>query len=230
MGSMNPMRGSMNPMRGRAPRRRALCAVAIVGLAVKLAACGSDEAARSLSGVIRTPPLEVGGVVLPDETPGANDAPFEMRAPRDGLLVVYFGYTSCPDICPTTLSDIGRALRDLGVPARRVDVAMVTVDPERDSGEIIASYLDHFVRRGHALRTTDPVQQEAAQNAFRVVARRIPEGETYSLEHTAITYVVNDAGTVVLEWPFGTSSRDMSLDLDFLLDRDGHPNQKGDKT
>jgi protein SCO1/2 len=220
----------MNPIRGRAPRRHALRAAAVAGLAIVLAACGSDGAARSLSGVIRTPPLEVGDVVLPDETPGANGAPFEMRGPRDGLLVVYFGYTSCPDICPTTLSDIGRALRYLEAPARRVDVAMVTVDPERDSGEIIASYLDHFVRRGHALRTTDPVQQEAAQDAFRVIARKIPEGDTYSMEHTAITYVVNDAGSVVLEWPFGTTSRDMSLDLEVLLERDGHPNQKGDNT
>lgn len=218
----------MNLITGHVPRGHMLRAIAVAGLAVGLGACGSGDTARSLSGVIRTPPLQVGDVVLPDETPGANGAPFEMRAPRGGLLVVYFGYTSCPDICPTTLSDIGRALRELGAPASRVDVAMVTVDPERDSGEIIASYLDHFVRRGHALRTTDPVQQETAQDAFRVTARRIPEGDTYSMEHTAITYVVNDAGTVVLEWPFGTSSRDMRLDLEALLERDGHPNRKGE--
>jgi protein SCO1/2 len=205
----------------RTPR---LVATAVLA-AVALSACGgdggADRARTGLSGAVRTPPLEVGAVSLPNESPGAAGAPFATRAVPGALLLVYFGFTSCPDICPTTLSDLGRSLQKLSPADReRVDVAMVTVDPDRDSGAVLTSYLDTFVEGGGvALRTTDPVQQQAAQDAFRVVARRVPEGSRYTFEHTAVTYVVDDDGTVVLEWPFGTSPDSMRRDLEILLRR-----------
>jgi len=196
-----------------------------------LSACGGGADDRSsarvsandeLSGAVRTPPLDVGSVTLPNETDGVGGVPFTMRAAPDGLLLVYFGFTSCPDICPTTLSDIGRAVKEMPATERgRVDVAMVTVDPDRDTGAVLTSYLDTFVKGGGiALRTTDPVRQQAAQDAFRVVAERIPEGDDgYTFEHTAVTYVVDDSGTVVLEWPFGISPTAMARDLEILLAR-----------
>ncbi len=110
---------------------------------------GSTEAAgaaeNELRGVVRTPPLYVGDVELPDESPTGRGEPFAMRADDGGLLLVYFGYTACPDICPTTLADIGAALRGMDGRHDLVEVAMVTFDPERDTGEVINSYLDHFV-------------------------------------------------------------------------------------
>jgi protein SCO1/2 len=194
---------------------------------VVLTGCGGDDGGSArviddgeLTGAVRTPPLEVASVTLPNATTGADDAPFTMQARPGGLLVVYFGFTSCPDICPTTLSDVGRAVQKLSSDRReRVDVAMVTVDPERDTGAVLTSYLDAFVKGGGiALRTTDPAQQQAAQDAFRVVANRIPEGEDgYTFEHTAVTYVVDDTGTVVVEWPFGTTPDTMARDLGILL-------------
>lgn len=204
------------------PRGAAVVIAALVWGTAALAGCGGGtgrEARGGLSGAVRTPPLQVGSVILPDESPGAGGAPFEMRAEPGGLLLVYFGFTSCPDICPTTLSDVGRALQKLGSERRRVEVAMVTVDPERDTGEVISSYLDHFVDGGHALRTTDPARQQAAQDAFRVVARRVPDGATYTYEHTAVTYVVDERGEVVVEWPFGTAPDAMRRDLQVLLRR-----------
>jgi protein SCO1 len=205
--------------------RRRIVAVTVVAAVTMLGACGGgngdDRAAhQALSGVVRTPPLEVGTVSLPDETPGADGTPFVMRAQPGGLLLVYFGYTSCPDICPTTLSDIGRALQRLPAADRdRVVVAMATVDPNRDTATVMTSYLDHFVHGGHALRTTDPAQQQQAQDAFRVVAKRVDDGTSYSFEHTAVTYVVDEHGTVVLEWPFGVSPAAMRDDLQTLLHR-----------
>ena len=84
----------------------------------------------------------------------------------------------------------------------------------------MTSYLDTFVKgHGVALRTTDPAQQQAAQDAFRVVANRIPEGDSYTFEHTAVTYAIDDTGTVVVEWPFGTSSDTMARDMEILLAR-----------
>jgi len=183
-----------------------------------VAACGGDADGAALSGVVRTPPLDVSEVTLPDESPGRDGEPFAMRADENGLLLTYFGYTSCPDICPTTLSDIGVALEDLGLDRASVDVAMVTFDPERDTGEVISSYLDHFVEGGHALRTEDPEALAVAEQAFRVRADKVGEGEAYDFEHTAVTYVVDDTGTVILEWPFGTTPEAMRSDLEILLE------------
>jgi len=186
-----------------------------------LTACGGgSDAPSSLQGMVRKPALQVGSVTLPDESPLAAGAPFTMKAAKGGLLLAYFGYTNCPDVCPTTLSDIGRALRELPESERKqVEVAFATVDPDRDSGAILSSYLDHFVDGGHALRTTDAAQQQAAQDAFGVVAKKVPEGTSYSMEHTAITFVIDDTGKVVVEWPFGTDSKAMADDMKLLLSR-----------
>lgn len=198
-----------------------LAAVAVLTASLGLAACGGgSDTPSSLQGVVRKPALQVASVTLPDESPGAAGAPFAMKAATGGLLIAYFGYTNCPDVCPTTFSDIGRALRELPASDRdKVEVAFATVDPDRDSGEKLASYLDHFVDGGHALRTADPVQLQAAEDAFGVVAKKVPEGSSYSMEHTAITFVIDDTGKVVVEWPFGTDSKAMAEDLKLLLSR-----------
>jgi protein SCO1 len=206
-----------------------LTVVVLIAIVVASACSGGGGSSKSdLSGAVRKPPLEVGSVVLPDESPGANGAPFAMRAAPGKLLLAYFGYTRCPDVCPTTLSDIGRGLEGLTkADRRRVDVAMVTIDPARDTGVVMNSYLDHFVRKGHALRTTDPAAQKAAQKAFVVTARKVPEADgNYGFEHTAVTYVINEHGKVVLEWPFGISARAMRHDLRTLLDRSKPAQQK----
>ena len=198
-----------------------LVAAAVLVASLGLSACGGgSDAPSSLQGVVRKPALQVASVTLPDESPLADGAPFPMKAAKGGLLLAYFGYTNCPDVCPTTLSDIGRALRDLPASDReKVEVAFATVDPDRDSGEKLASYLDHFVDGGHALRTTDAAQLQTAEDAFGVVAKKVPEGSSYSMEHTAITFVIDDTGKVVVEWPFGTDSLAMADDMKLLLSR-----------
>ena len=215
-----------------------MCAASVLATvaAVSAAGCRGDDGATlaesevsagsTLKGVIRTPPLRVGDVELPDESPAGRGKPFAMRARPGGLLLVYFGYTACPDICPTTLADIGAALRGMDAERRRIEVAMVTFDPARDTGDVISSYLDHFVEGGHALRTEDPEQLEAAESAFHVVARRVEDGGTYSFEHTAMTYAVDENGTVLVEWPFGTTWEDMRSDIRLLLDRSAEANDK----
>jgi protein SCO1 len=185
-------------------------------LVLALGACGGTS--NDLLGVIRTPPLDVAAVELPT----ADGNPMPMRAPRGELLLVYFGYTSCPDVCPTTMADISAALVDLPPDrADRVRVAMVTVDPERDTGAVLADYLAHFFSRGVALRTEEPAELEAAASAFGVqwqIEEHDP-GEPYDVAHTAVTYVVDDQGQVVVEWPFGFESEAMTSDLNMLLER-----------
>lgn len=204
---------------------RAVAALAALpSLVVFGAACGDrdDAEATALQGVRRDPPLEVGDVTLPDVT-DANPA-FAMAAQPGGLLLVYFGYTSCPDICPTTMSDISTALERLAPSlASRVDVAMVTVDPERDTAEVLDGYLAHFFDDAtrHALRTEDPAQLEAAKQAFGVrseIEVHRPGDDDYEVAHTAVTYAVDGAGRVVVEWPFGTTADAIRSDLETLLE------------
>ena len=84
-----------------------------------LAGCGSGGGGHQLVGLTRDPEPHVEATALPDLSAGGQ--PFQLRAPKQGLLIVYFGYTNCPDVCPTTLSDLKIALQDLGPDAKRVE-------------------------------------------------------------------------------------------------------------
>lgn len=201
-----------------------LAVAAVVTGAVLLGGCGNaDTSTARLAGVVRTPALDVADVELPDVS-GGSEVPTTMRAPDDELVLVYFGYTSCPDICPTTMSDIRAALRELPAEhAERVTVAMATVDPDRDTPEVLNGYLGHFFDRTMALRTDDPTALAAAAEVFGVryeVADHEPGDADYEVSHSAVTYVVDDAGRVVVEWPFGFDSDDMTADLTTLLDEE----------
>ena len=191
-------------------------------VALSTGACG-DDGPGDLSGAVRSPALDVSEVSLPAVGDGGSEEPLAMTAPPGELYLVYFGYTSCPDVCPTTMSDISVALEDLPDDlAERVTVAMATVDPERDTGEVVAGYLDHFFDRSIALRTTDPDALARAADAFGVqweVEEHSP-GEAYDVAHSAVTYVVDDTGTVVVEWPFGFDSEAMTSDLRILLEEE----------
>lgn len=174
----------------------------------------------TLQGVQRTPPLAVGAVTLPDAANAGED--LTMRARPGALLLVYFGYTMCPDICPTTMSDIAVALRKIDA-AADVDVAMVTVDPARDTDEVLSEYMGHFFPNSghHALRTEDEALLASAKEAFGVqseIEEHAPGTDDYEVAHTAVTYVVDEAGNVVVEWPFGISSDVMASDLGILLE------------
>ena len=205
-------------------------AVAVLVAAGLLTGCGDgddatgDDGALELAGVVRTPALDVSAVELPNASE-PEPVPTLMKADDGEVLLVYFGYTSCPDICPTTLSDISVALGDLPADqAERVTVGMVTVDPERDSAEVLSGYLGHFVDRSMALRTEDPEALATAASAFGVrfeVAEHEPGADAYEVAHSAVTYVVDDTGTVVVEWPFGFESTDMAADLTAILGASG---------
>ena len=188
--------------------------------ALILAACGVDEAApKTLSGYELTPPPSVAALSLPDVSNGGSDFPFVADDGR--LLIVYFGYTYCPDICPTTLADVKKAFRHMDADAvASVDVAVITVDPGRDTDEVLTGYARSFIPNAHALRTTDPAALEATAAAF---------GASYSVEtsasgeievgHSAAMYVVDEAGDVVLTWPFGIPAEGIATDLEILFER-----------
>ena len=213
----------------RRPHRATLFAVALVALAtVLVGACGDEngESATTttapnggLHGVVRDPQLVVGDVTLPDVTGNVEPVPFAMRAEPGRLLVTYFGYTHCPDVCPTSLAALRRAYREIGEPAEQIDTAMVTVDPAADTPTVLSRYLSSFFERYHALRTVDETQLRAAEDAFTASSTITPKPDgTYEVSHTGSTYVVDDQGEVVVEWPFGTSAKQIADDLRQLLE------------
>ncbi len=195
--------------------RRALAAAVAC---VALAGCGGE---RGLTGITRDPAPEVDAATLPDVSRGGE--PFSFVAPDGGLLVVYFGYTNCPDVCPTTLSDLKVALGDIGDDAERVEVAMVTVDPARDV-PVLADYVQSFVPGAHALATEDQAALQAVAGVFGVSYEVTtgPDGEV-SVGHSSYLFAVDDTGTLVLTWPVSadpattTSSKDLAGDIRQLL-------------
>jgi protein SCO1 len=202
--------------------RRALAALAAVGV---LAGCGGGGG-HQLVGLTRDPEPQVDGTPMPDVSAGGK--PFDIRGPKDGLLVVYFGYTNCPDVCPTTLSDLKVALGDIGDDAARVDTAMVTIDPERDI-PVLAKYVQSFIPGAHALATDDQDTLQAVAGAFGVSyeVTTSPTGEV-QVAHSSYLFAVDDTGKLVITWPVSadakttTSSKDLAADLRLLL-RQGTP-------
>jgi len=133
-------------------------------------------------------------------------------------VVVFFGYTQCPDICPTALSTMKEALRLLGEDAARVLVLFVTVDPERDTQEVLAGYVPWFDPSFLGLRTDMAGTLELAKE-FRVYFRKVEGGSAigYSIDHTAITYAFDPQGRLRLLIRDGTSPAHVAADLKRLL-------------
>lgn len=187
----------------------------VVLLLAAFAATCTPRGAKDFRGEVPTSPVIVAGVSLPEVLPSGGTQPFVMRARPGGLLMVFFGFVNCPDICPTTLSETKRAVAMLGGGGRDLEVAFVTVDPTRDSAQVMLDYLGSFFEQGaHALRPETQDQLGRAQTAFRATSTVTREADGHvDVSHTATTYVVDPAGRVILQWPFGTSAADMAHDL-----------------
>ena len=192
--------------------RRAAMALAVV-IAAMLSACGGDSDA-GFAGYSRSPAPQVGDVALP-RADGSGEVAF--RAVDGGLLLVYFGYTNCPDFCPTTLADLKVALNRLGDAAADVDVAMVTVDPDRDL-PILDDYIQSFFADGIALGSADPTVLTAATEPFGVshLVTNNDAGGT-DVAHSTQLYAVDDTGALVLTWPFGIETQELADDIGDLL-------------
>ena len=120
-------------------------------------------------------------------------------------FLVFFGFTHCPDVCPTTLFEVSEILRALGKDGERVRALFVTVDPERDTPEKLKDYLSSFDPRLIGA-TGDDVAVKAIERAYRVYAKRVPlDGGGYTMDHTAIVYLMDKDGRFVA--PFNMRRR-----------------------
>ncbi|HWT34705.1 MAG TPA: SCO family protein [Paraburkholderia sp.] len=117
------------------------------------------------------------------------------------VVVLFFGYTHCPDVCPTTMAELSQALQQLGPEdAKRVQVLFVTVDPERDTPELMAQYVPAFNPTFVGLRPADQEQLTKVTKDFRVYYAKVPgkTPDSYTMDHTAASYVFDTDGKLRL--------------------------------
>lgn len=135
---------------------------------------------------------------------------------RGKVVTVFFGYTQCPDVCPTSLSTMAEVLRLLGPEAARVQVLFVTVDPERDTPELLAQYVPAFNPSFLGLYGDGPTTAAVARD-FKVFYKKQGEGAHYTVDHSAGTYVYDPAGHLRLYIKHGESPGVIAEDLKILL-------------
>lgn len=134
-------------------------------------------------------------------------------------VVLVFGYTHCPDICPTTMADLAQAMHTLGPDAKRVQVLLVSVDPERDTAALLAQYVAAFDPSFVALRPADDAQLKQVAKAFHIYYAKSP-GKTpgsYTMDHTAASYVFDPDGKLRLFVRDGQGAGPWVHDLKLLL-------------
>lgn len=134
-------------------------------------------------------------------------------------VMLFFGYTQCPDVCPTALTRALEVRERLGRQRDRVKVVFITVDPERDTPAIVQSYVQAFDPAFVGLSGTAAQTAQAAAN-FRVVYRKVPNGAAYGMDHTALTFVVDPRRRVRLAFPHAQSAADCADDLLKLIRHD----------
>jgi protein SCO1/2 len=140
-------------------------------------------------------PAAIGGPIrLVDQ----NGAPFSDHELKGKPFLVFFGYTHCPDVCPTTLFEISEIMRKLGSDADRTTALFITVDPERDTSAALKDYLSSFDPHVRGL-TGDPAALAAVAKAYRVYYQKVPFGAAgdYTMDHTAIVYLMDKDGSFI---------------------------------
>jgi len=147
-----------------------------------------------------------------------NGQPRHLADFRGKAVAVFFGYTHCPDVCPTTLSDFAAAMGELGDAAKRVQVLFVSVDPERDTPDVLRAYVPAFNPAFLGLTGSEAAIRAAAAE-FKVVYQKsqgaVPDD--YLIDHSAGTYVFDPEGRLRLLMPYGTTPDVIAADLKILL-------------
>jgi protein SCO1/2 len=193
--------------------RRALVAAPVV--AALLAACGRK--AQSFNGI--------------DITGADYGRDFRLRDPdgrertladfRGRCVLLFFGFTQCPDVCPTALSRAAEVRRLLGADADKLQVIFVTIDPERDTPAVLRGYTANFDPTFVGLYG-DAQQTGQAAKDFRVFYQKVPTGNSYTMDHTALTYAFDPSGRLRLALRHDLSAEQVAADLRVLMQLDSN--------
>jgi len=157
-----------------------------------------------------TKPSSVGGPfrLLDHNGHVVTDATFKGRP-----FLVFFGFTHCPDICPTALFEMSEVLKRLGSDANKTAALFISVDPERDTPEKLKDYVSSFHPRVFGLTGT-PAEIEAVTRAYRAYAKKVPlDGGGYTMDHSAIVYLMDKDGRFVAPFNLKRSAEQAAADL-----------------
>jgi len=151
-------------------------------------------------------------------TNAATGKPASLEDFRGKLLLVFFGFTHCPDVCPTTLVKAAQIKKELGAEGNRLQVLFVTVDPERDTPEVLSKYVPAFDPTFIGLRG-DAAETMKATREFKVFFQKVPnrDGTSYSVDHTAASYVLDTNGRLRLYVRHTQPVEEIVADLHQLL-------------
>lgn len=194
--------------------RRALLGGAVAGMAGMVACDGKwPGSGASFRGVDITGATYARQLQLPDV-----DGRMRTLADFKGqVLLVFFGYVQCPDVCPTTLLELSEVRRSLGADGQRVTGIFVTVDPERDTPELLKAYLANFGPGIVGLRGSPEQTLEAARE-FKVFYNKVPgKSGGYTMDHTAGSYLFDAQGRVRVFTRYGSGAQALADDLKRLL-------------
>jgi len=197
-------------------RLRSIGAVALLSAVVALAGCEKllPSPPASFKSVDITGAEYGRTLALPD----SSGKPRTLADFKGKVSVVFFGYTHCPDVCPTTLAELAEVKAMLGKDGERVQAVFVTVDPERDTGPLLDAYMRNFGPGFIALRGS-PEQTAAAAREFKVFYMKVP-GKTegsYTVDHTAGSYIIDAKGRLRLFARYGMPADALASDLKQLL-------------
>ncbi|MBK9363505.1 MAG: SCO family protein [Rubrivivax sp.] len=196
-----------------APTRRLILTAAAVAL---LAAC--DRSATGSKPAFHA--IDITGADFAKEL-NLRDADGRMRSLADfkgKVTVIFFGFTQCPDVCPTTLAELAQARKLLGANGERVQGVFVSVDPARDTPELLKAYVGSFGSDFVALRGSDE-ETKAAAKQFKIFYSKVPgkTEDSYTIDHTAGSYVLDAKGQVRLFTRYGIGADKLAADLKILL-------------
>lgn len=143
---------------------------------------------------------------------GTQGQPRSLGDFRGRYVLLSFGYTHCPEVCPTSLLKASQIRRALGADGERLQIVFVTVDPKRDTGEILEQYVGAFGGDIIALRGDD-MQTRLAAQSFRVTYREVPTSSSYAMDHTMVNYLIGPDGRLRLAFQYDQPADAMVDDI-----------------
>ena len=150
-----------------------------------------------VAGRLSSPVAQIAAIGGPFKLTDQNGKVITEQGLKGHPFLVFFGFTHCPDVCPTTLFEVSEVMRALGPDAERARALFITVDPERDTPAVMKDYLSSFDPHLSGL-TGDPAEIAAVAKAYRVYFKKVPLDEGgYTMDHTAIVYLMDKTGRFV---------------------------------
>lgn len=208
----------------RAAPRWILSALVVLAALIGLAGCGAavtPQAATStpsftseLRGAVFDPPR-----TLTDFSVPSSAGTFTLSEHKGQIVLIYFGYLTCPDVCPTTLAELQNVYQHLDQPAEKVKVVFVSVDPERDTLENMTSYAHAFSTDFIGARTEGDALKALMQQ-FGVTAEKRQVADSplsYLIDHTASVFMIAPDGRLLAQYLYGTDYRDIVHDVQIVL-------------